>query len=834
MKKFYNGGMYFVMTSFSITAVPVLLGEEEDIGIAAAKRICDEACYLSASGSGETAIELLRISSDKGEAIEHIITLRTHDKSENGCVTRQSALEKGLRSFLTAAYYSFREITYEEYRRKEMRVNTESVWCLKKRPTEDYGMQGRHLSPPIVEAVDFSGIYGVMGSGSSICIQIIPSLLSANERRTIIENCSRTTQSTTGIGPIHGDTLAEPAANRWRYFAQNSALPFADVNVIVSGAFDDAALLAAELKHSAPLQAFPLHCYWDLPVYNNPWRVAQELRGKGEACFDKWTSQEAANILRFPVKSDYFIGVEDNPFSLAPQTDLLPSVLTNESGGIFIGKSAAFSKNVYLPMSELLIHAAIMGKSGVGKSTFMKQLIRQLNDRGVNILILEPVKREYRDLAAGLRDNKIFTVERPISPLLINPFCVPKGVALGDYKSSLLSAFKSAFSLPDPLPALFEKAISDTYTLYGWTDSSRSGDKNAKPFGMAEFISSFKRILDDSSYSGEVKGNIAAGGAFRLQSLLERCPYTFDTINSTSVEELLSGCSVLEMGTLEGEQKSLVSALTLISVSAYLKATRKSGNSLRNIILIDECHSLLDRGEGATQEEKSLNSTMTQLIINFITEIRAYGVGVIFADQSPSRIGSQMLDNVGNIISFRLSGGEAELLRTTVGEKENPNLCELLPRLSVGELMLSNRFVKSALPIRMEYRPEEEKHVEDEQIARSQAAYMSAHAADYRPFELCGAVGCDRCCASVREEAKMQSGKIFTAVSKGLREAQHVANCIMGIPAELSGGGKENLGKRCTCTAVHFLRKCYLEKGILINNNSVSMILNEMKKSGGI
>lgn len=72
-------------------------------------------------------------------------------------------------------------------------------------------------------------------------------------------------------------------------------------------------------------------------------------------------------------------------------------------------------------------------------------------------MILEPVKREYRELAAGMQNSRIFTVERPVVPLLINPFCVPKAVPLGEYRSSLLSAFKAAFSLPDPLPALLKR-----------------------------------------------------------------------------------------------------------------------------------------------------------------------------------------------------------------------------------------------------------------------------------------------------------------------------------------------------------------------------------------
>lgn len=162
-----------------------------------------------------------------------------------------------------------------------------------------------------------------------------------------------------------------------------------------------------------------------------------------------------------------------------------------------------------------------------------------------------------------------------------------------------------------------------------------SDDDNVSVFDMADFVRIFKRVIARASYSNEVKGNMMSGGAFRLQSLIERCPRTFDTIHSTSVEELLNSCAVLELGSLEPEQKSPVSALTLISMLAYLKSTRKSEHYLRNIILLDEAHALLNQGEGTTHEEKALNSTMTQLMINVITEIRAYGVGVIFSDQSP-------------------------------------------------------------------------------------------------------------------------------------------------------------------------------------------------------
>ena len=81
MKKFFEGGEYFVLSSYHIDAVPV--AEDNEVGIELAKTICEDACYLSATGNGQTSIEILRIAGVKtGSRIHHLLTIRTHDASE--------------------------------------------------------------------------------------------------------------------------------------------------------------------------------------------------------------------------------------------------------------------------------------------------------------------------------------------------------------------------------------------------------------------------------------------------------------------------------------------------------------------------------------------------------------------------------------------------------------------------------------------------------------------------------------------------------------------------------------------------------------------------------
>ena len=63
MKKFFDGGEYFVLTSYRIKAVPI--SDDDEVSLTLAKTICEDACYLSSAGNGQTAIEILRIAGRK-------------------------------------------------------------------------------------------------------------------------------------------------------------------------------------------------------------------------------------------------------------------------------------------------------------------------------------------------------------------------------------------------------------------------------------------------------------------------------------------------------------------------------------------------------------------------------------------------------------------------------------------------------------------------------------------------------------------------------------------------------------------------------------------------
>ena len=839
MKKFVDKGEYFALSIYKVLRSTLVI--ETTAMSNPAQVICEDAFYLSPTGNGETSIEVLRIAGDfKGSEIIHFIVFRTHSSIESECVLRQEALLQGALACLHQAGYVVEEITYEQYRACQKYVYDEASWFMTKQESTEAGLHGSYKSSPILTDVDWKSIYSSLdGSGCTLAIQVIPRRLTDTESKNVLNNHVACTHAVEGMVVNVRDPLAEKAMERWSYYANRINNPFADVNIVVSGHPVNAALTVARIRQSMNALSFEsIHAteFSRYTIHNQPWLIANHIKQNTPTTFSKYSIEEAGLLSQLPLQGNFFTGIEENPFSLTPETTLISTELTKcVKDTVRIGKSIYSNQVIVLPHKQLLLHTAVLGKSGVGKTTLLKKLIRQLNDEGIPVLIFEPVKREYRDMISGLNNSRVFTVERPVVPLLLNPFSVPDGVPLCEYRRSLLSAFKAAFSMPVPLPSLFEKAISEAYTLNGWTDMSLCTDASVTAFDMHDFIRIFKRVILHSTYSNEVKGNMMSGGAFRLQSLIERCPRTFDSIHSTAVDDYLSGRTVLEMGTLEPEQKTLVTALTLIRILAVLKASRNSDSRLRNVILIDEVHALLDHGEGATQEEKALNNTMSQLLINIITELRAYGVGVIFSDQSPSRIGGCMLDNVDNLISFRLSGEEAELLRAHMGAKENLTAC--LPLAATGEFFLKNQYTREPLGIRMSKGKDigYTHNYSDQQIASMQKEYLQSRSAIYCPYKSCKAARCKCCSVAIREEAHRYATQIYNERQEKLGTVEAIASHILKIPTVISTRSRElpafNAAKLFQCTAIHLLRICALEKGISLSNDAVAKLLKDMGKT---
>lgn len=100
-------------------------------------------------------------------------------------------------------------------------MESDSVWALRKQDIQECGVQGTYKSPSVVENASWNKIYSALdGSGCGLCIQIIPALLSDNERQLIAKTIAQCSRAVNGVMPNMRDSLATEPAERWKYYAQ--------------------------------------------------------------------------------------------------------------------------------------------------------------------------------------------------------------------------------------------------------------------------------------------------------------------------------------------------------------------------------------------------------------------------------------------------------------------------------------------------------------------------------------------------------------------------------------------------------------------------------------
>ena len=340
-------------------------------------------------------------------------------------------------------------------------------------------------------------------------------------------------------------------------------------------------------------------------------------------------------------------------------TEPLPDKLTL-SDGIYLGQYYKNNQAVFLPVKDLTRHGAFTGKPGSGKTVFAIGFLYQLymHRNHYPFLAFEPAKKEYRSLLNKIPDLQIYTPGRhDISPLQLNIFLPPKGVRLEQYLPVVENIFSLAISMAHPLDVIFPQVIERCYSHYGWRQDSTRDDKGVRIFGLHEFICEFRNYAyENFGQNQEDLSNIESGGIVRLKAMLTP---VFDTDVSVDIESLLTRPTVIELDALSNNrQRSVVIGILLSQIMLYLQQRDTSEETLKNVILIDEAHLLLDQMETAEERSAHSQSSVLQMLQNMAAILRSYGAALMFGDQSAHRLTSTILNNVNMKMMFRMDSLE--------------------------------------------------------------------------------------------------------------------------------------------------------------------------------
>ncbi len=681
-------------------------------------------------------------------------------------------------------------------------------------------------------------------NGGTVSFQLIPANFTEQERYVFHEYSAQLAQALHG-NPAQGavgDAMAELPLKAINYYKESVTQPAFLYNILVMGTPESCVALNAQIcsliksQENGSFSTINLSNAGIVPEKDfmfYPWNVNHLLmtRMRNLTFFQTYplfqglmrlpylvTVKEASSFFRLPVDDGKMNGLSSTKIIKSKEqfSEKVVNAQNIQFGRLVVdGQSAP---QIGCPPKAFTKHALIVGMPGSGKTTFSVYILLQFYKKGISFLAIEPTKAEYRAMIKAIPELQIFTPgNNRVSPFVINPFIPPKNITVEQYVPSLANAFKAAFDMPSPLDILFLKAIRESYLAYGWKDYSTADDPNVTCFGLHEFILIFKKLVEDSDYSKDVKGNMQSGGVFRLQNLIEQNSNIYDTIHSVPVEDLLSRPTVLELNSIDNqEQKSLLMALILIQVCIYTKHNQKGDGELKNAILIDEAHVLF----GAEGDKNGTSNTTVKALQDMVAEIRSYGTSIIIADQLPSAVGERVVANTDIKVAFRLvQNRDKAIIADTTGMSEQS--AGRLGKLDVGEAYVYfNQLEEPQLVKTPDIRAQEQicLSVEDWEV-REREQYWLAHKHLLIPFSQCAhSRSCLSCDFKIRSDAEYYANCYYRESVSHITDLISLDKYMRRIPAWLKQKNQEekDMQRLCNCVVIRFLRKYLLNQRISI------------------
>lgn len=694
----------------------------------------------------------------------------------------------------------------------------------------------------------------------AVSMQLIPTIFENNETAEI----DRVTQALDtlskgvmdqGIGNV-SFALAEKHAEIYRYYSEHKSNSVFLFNVIIYG--DNSSIsnitsrvysqLSSGIQESANLKTVDLQrqeVNKNGNFYPLPWAI-NELLINIDRNMSLWnsnqfsnalyrlpyiiTSEEASEFFRLPIGSDRVsAGLKVNESGKTSKT--YTSNIIN-SGDITVGKlrSSQNEDTIGFSLKDLAKHMLIVGTPGSGKTTFSVSLLDRLwKDHKIPFLVIEPAKNEYRALVQSIPDLQVFTPGKNfISPFVFNPFVPPKNVKLETYKSTLKTAFAAAVSMSTPLDKIFEESINNCYSDFRWLDTYTSAGKG-KNFNISDFVKCFQNTFDEIGYTGDAK-NIGRAGVVRLNSLVN----LFDNYFSIPIEDLLQKPTIIELAAIENaDQKALIIALLLLSILAYVNSNYVGEGGLKNVILLEEAHVLLDADSNAGQGDANPSAIAQGLVKRMLAEIRSYGVGIVIADQSPRKVSTDVVALTDMKMVFRLVESSDKQI---IGDSTNMTETQIqrMAKLKPGEAFLFfNKLDEPEEVITPDYRLDNNISItlSDEGI-KELTTYWNDKADKLRPYPQCSFCSCcQKTCdyerrILAREIARRIFVKNFKADTKDFVALKKVFSQITKlIKTELND--EPFTPELLLCVKVHLWRKIKYGTKIPITDNQIS---NSLKK----
>jgi len=426
--------------------------------------------------------------------------------------------------------------------------------------------------------------------------------------------------------------------------------------------------------------------WWDTPMYlqaQQAQAVPQQRPGPAEASrmadderdtpvpvspFTASTRLVAA-LARVPVRE-----LPGLRFTLRPDFDVTPETSRDKEGtGLRAGTVLDWNRvpagSLTLPLASLNRHVFVCGATGAGKSQTIRGLLESATRSGIPWLVVEPAKAEYHLMAARLPDTEVIRIrpgELDVPPAGLNPLepaPAPDGsrFPLQVHADLVRALFLAAFQADEPFPQVLAAALTRCYEQAGWDlvtgQAAAEGTQPGYPT-LKDLQACALQVVQDIGYGREVADNVRGFVTVRIASLrLGTSGRFLDGGHRLDFSALLDRNVVFEIEDAgDDHDKAFLMGTVLIRLTEHLRLrSRAEGPArprLRHLTVIEEAHRLLRQPPPGTGSGPAAQAV--EMFADLLAEVRAYGEGLIIAEQIPAKLIPDVIKNTAVKIVHRL------------------------------------------------------------------------------------------------------------------------------------------------------------------------------------
>lgn len=371
------------------------------------------------------------------------------------------------------------------------------------------------------------------------------------------------------------------------------------------------------------------------------------------------SGRELPMHLGLPTRSVHGLPViEHAEFGRNVPDETVPDADKMELGKIYhMGREE--KADLILNRQALTAHTFITGSTGSGKSNTVYELLRQLDAGGVNFMVIEPAKGEYKNVFGGREDVHVFGTNPKITELLrINPFRFPEEIHVLEHIDRLIEIFSVCWPMYAAMPAVLKNAMLQAYEVCGWNLETSENEYNKDLFPtFQDLLTELVDVIEHSAYDKEVKNNYRGSLETRVRSLANGLNGQIFSADEIPEKQLFDENTIVDLSRVGSlESKSLIMGILIMRLNEYrMTSCTEMNNPLKHVTVLEEAHNILRRtSTEQTEEGSNVAGKSVEMIANAIAEMRTYGEGFVIADQSPGAVDISAIRNTNTKIIMRL------------------------------------------------------------------------------------------------------------------------------------------------------------------------------------